>query len=148
LFNCGTCGSGEVFKNLANFCGFSFSIRKIFGIWEPFKKILKRPTQGTFLSKISFVVIIVSEKMFFKEMLTRNVKPVKHTSCHDIRSEWILFWPKNIGHRKLSSKIEKEAFTDYKTDFCSPLAIMLQCCVSPKFDLEMKVKVKNHYWFL
>jgi hypothetical protein len=61
----------KIFKDLASFRGFSLPVRKIFGISEPFEQILKWPTQGTFLPKISFLGIIVSEKIF-KEMLTRN----------------------------------------------------------------------------
>jgi hypothetical protein len=52
----------KIFKDLATFCGFSLPVRKIFGIAKPFEQIIKRPTQGTFLSKISFLGIIVSEK--------------------------------------------------------------------------------------
>ena len=62
----------KIFKDLASFRGFSLPVRKIFGISEPFEQILKRPTQGIFLPKISFLGIIVSEKKIFKEMLTRN----------------------------------------------------------------------------
>jgi hypothetical protein len=72
----------KIFKDLASFCGFSLPVQKIFGISEPFEQILKRPTQGTFLPKISFLGVIVSEKKIFKEMLTRT-----RTSCHDIRLE-------------------------------------------------------------
>jgi hypothetical protein len=61
----------KIFKDFASFCGFSLPVRKIFEISEPFEQILKRPIQGTFLPKISFLGIIVSEKIF-KEMLTRN----------------------------------------------------------------------------
>jgi hypothetical protein len=71
----------KIFKDLASFRGFSLPVRKIFGICEPFKQILKWPTQGTFLPKISFLDIIVSEKIF-KEMLTHTCM-----SSHDIRSE-------------------------------------------------------------
>jgi hypothetical protein len=67
--------------NKAIFRGFSLPVRKIFGISEPHEQILKRPTQSKFLQKISFLGVIVSEKIF-KELLTRT-----HTSCHDIRSE-------------------------------------------------------------
>jgi hypothetical protein len=73
------------FKDLASFRGFSLSVRKIFEISEPLEQIIKRPTQGTFLPKFSFLGIIFSEKIF-KEMLTRT-----RTNCHDIRSEWISF---------------------------------------------------------
>jgi hypothetical protein len=52
----------KIFKDLASFCVFSLPVRKIFGILEPFEQILKRPTQGIFLPKISFLGIIVSEK--------------------------------------------------------------------------------------
>jgi hypothetical protein len=70
----------KIFKDLASFRGFSLPVRKIFGISEPFEQIIKRPTHGTFLPKISFLGIIFSGKKIIKEMLTR-------TSCHDIRSE-------------------------------------------------------------
>jgi hypothetical protein len=45
-------------------------VQKIFGISEPWEQTLKRPIQGTFLQKISFLgtCIIVSEKIF-KELL-------------------------------------------------------------------------------
>jgi hypothetical protein len=71
----------KIFKDLASFHGFSLPVQKIIRISEPFKQIIKRPTQGTFtfMPKISFLGIIVSEKIL-KEMLTRM-------SCHDIRSE-------------------------------------------------------------
>jgi hypothetical protein len=62
----------KIFKDLASFRGFSLPVRKICGISKPFKQILKRPTQGTFLPNISFLGVIVSEKKIFKEMLTRN----------------------------------------------------------------------------
>jgi hypothetical protein len=75
---------------LASFHGFSLPVRKIFRISEPFEQILKRPTKGTFLPKISFLGIIDSEKIL-KEMLTHT-----RTSCHDIRSEWISLWPKKL----------------------------------------------------
>jgi hypothetical protein len=59
LFTCCTYGSGEDFHFL-------------FGKYSEFqnlvKKILKRTTQGTFLKKISFLGVIVSE--MFKEKLT------------------------------------------------------------------------------
>jgi hypothetical protein len=54
----------KIFNDLARFRGFSLPVWKIFGISEPFQQILKRPTQGTFLPKISFLGIIVSEKIF------------------------------------------------------------------------------------
>jgi hypothetical protein len=44
----------KTFKDIASF---PLTVRKIFRISEPFKQ---RPTQGTFLPKISFLVIIVS----------------------------------------------------------------------------------------
>jgi hypothetical protein len=56
----------KIFKDLASFCGFSLPVQKIFRIPEPFKQNLNRPTQGTFLLKISFLGIIVSEKNIFK----------------------------------------------------------------------------------
>jgi hypothetical protein len=59
----------KIFKDLASFCGFSLPVRKIIGISEPFEQIINRPNQGTFMPKISFLVIIVSEKKIFKEML-------------------------------------------------------------------------------
>jgi hypothetical protein len=61
----------KIFKDLASFRGFSLPVRKICGIVEPFEHILKRPTQGTLLPKISFLGIIVSEKIF-KKILTCN----------------------------------------------------------------------------
>jgi hypothetical protein len=61
-----------IFKDLASLCGFSLPVQKIFGISEPSEQISKRPIQGTFLPKISFLGIIVSEKKIFKEMLTCN----------------------------------------------------------------------------
>jgi hypothetical protein len=63
----------KIFKDLASFRGFSLPVRKIFGISKPFEQILNWPTQGTFLPKISFLGIIVSEKKIFKEMLMCNV---------------------------------------------------------------------------
>jgi hypothetical protein len=76
-----TCGKAVLEKNfndLASFCGFSLPVRKIFGISEPFKQIIKRPTQGTFLPKISFLGIIVSEKIFHEMLMrTRNVYAYK-----------------------------------------------------------------------
>jgi hypothetical protein len=69
----------KIFKDLASFPGFSLPVPKIIRISEPFKQIIKRPTQGSFMPKISFLGIIVSEKKIFKEMLTRT-----RTSCHDI----------------------------------------------------------------
>jgi hypothetical protein len=54
------------FKDLASFRGFSLPVQKIFRISEPFEPILKRPTQGTFLPKITFLSIIASEKKIFK----------------------------------------------------------------------------------
>jgi hypothetical protein len=62
----------KILKDLASFRGFSLPVRKIFGISEPYEQILKGPTQGIFLQKISFLGIIVSEKMF-KEKLTPDV---------------------------------------------------------------------------
>jgi hypothetical protein len=62
----------KILKYLANFCGFSLPVWKIFGISEPFKQILKMPTQGTFLPKISFLDIIVFEKIF-EEMLNYTI---------------------------------------------------------------------------
>jgi hypothetical protein len=59
----------KIFKDVASFRGFSLPVWKIFRISEPFEQILKRPTQGTFLPKISFLGITVSEKKIFK----RNV---------------------------------------------------------------------------
>jgi hypothetical protein len=59
----------KIFKDLASYSGFSLSVRKIFGISEPCKQILKRPTQGKILQKISFLGSIVSEKNFLKELL-------------------------------------------------------------------------------
>jgi hypothetical protein len=56
----------KIFKDLAGFHGFSLPVQKIFGISEPFEQILRWPTQGTFLPKISFLGIIVSEKKIFK----------------------------------------------------------------------------------
>jgi hypothetical protein len=50
----------KIFKDLANFCIFSLPVRKIFGISEPCEQILKRPTQGIFMQKISFLGIKVS----------------------------------------------------------------------------------------
>jgi hypothetical protein len=35
----------KIFKGLACFCGFSLPFQIIFGILEPFKQILNRPTQ-------------------------------------------------------------------------------------------------------
>jgi hypothetical protein len=61
----------KFFEDLASFHGFSLTVRTIFRISEPCEQILKRPTQGTFLPKISFLGIIVSEKIF-KEFLTCN----------------------------------------------------------------------------
>jgi hypothetical protein len=57
----------KIFKELASFHGFSLPVRKIIGISEPFEQIIKRPTQGTFMPKISFLGIIVSEKKIFKK---------------------------------------------------------------------------------
>jgi hypothetical protein len=48
----------KIFKSLASFRGFSLPVRKIFGISEPFEQILKKPTQGTFLPKISFLDLL------------------------------------------------------------------------------------------
>jgi hypothetical protein len=64
----------KIFKDLASFHGFSLPVRDIYGISEPFEQIIKRPTQGTLMPKISFLGIIVSEKIF-KELLMpkRNV---------------------------------------------------------------------------
>jgi hypothetical protein len=73
----------KICKNLASFRGFSLPVRNIIRISEPFKQIIKRPTQGTFMPKISFLGIIVSEKIF-KEMLTHTRNGM---SCHYIRSE-------------------------------------------------------------
>jgi hypothetical protein len=53
------------FKDLACFRGFSLPVRKIIRILEPFEQIIKRPTQATFMPKISFLGIIVSEKKIF-----------------------------------------------------------------------------------
>jgi hypothetical protein len=50
----------KIFKDLASYRGFSLPVRKIFRISEPFKQIIKRPTQEKFLPKISFLGIIVS----------------------------------------------------------------------------------------
>jgi hypothetical protein len=61
----------KIFKDSASFHGFSLPVRKIFRILEPCEQMLKRPTQGTFVQKISFLGIIVSEKIF-KEFLTCN----------------------------------------------------------------------------
>jgi hypothetical protein len=77
----------KIFKDLAFFRGFSLPVRKIFRISEACQQILKRPTQGTFLQKISFLGIIVSEKKIFKELLAHTRKGGTLTSCHDIRSE-------------------------------------------------------------
>jgi hypothetical protein len=71
----------KIFKDLVSFCGFSLPVQKIFGISEPYEQILERTTQGIFLQKISFLGLIVSEKIF-KELLTGT-----RTCCHDIRSE-------------------------------------------------------------
>jgi hypothetical protein len=54
------------------FFGFSPPVWKIFGISEPREQILKRTPHGTFLQKISFLGVIVSEKMF-EEKLTPDV---------------------------------------------------------------------------
>jgi hypothetical protein len=62
----------KIFKDLASCRGFSLPVRKIIGNSEPFEQIIKRPTQGTFMPKISFLGIIVSEKKIFKELLARN----------------------------------------------------------------------------
>jgi hypothetical protein len=59
----------KIFKDLAFLPSFSIPVRKIFRISEPHEQILKRTPQGTFLQKISFLGLIVSEKMF-KEKLT------------------------------------------------------------------------------
>jgi hypothetical protein len=69
----------KIFKDLASFCGFSLSVRKIFEVSEICEQILKKLTQGTFLQKISFLGIIVSEKKIFKELLTclRNMQQVR-----------------------------------------------------------------------
>jgi hypothetical protein len=42
----------KIFKDLASFCGFSIPVWKIIRTSEPFEQIIKRPTQGTFMSKI------------------------------------------------------------------------------------------------
>jgi hypothetical protein len=72
----------KIFKDLASFRGFSLPVWKIIGISEQFKQTIKRPTQGTFMPKISFLGIIASEKKIFKEKLTHT-----RTRCHDIKSE-------------------------------------------------------------
>jgi hypothetical protein len=59
-------------KILACFCGFSLFVRKIFRISEPCEQILKRPNKGKFLQKISFLGIIVSEKIL-KELLKHTL---------------------------------------------------------------------------
>jgi hypothetical protein len=59
----------KIFKDLASFRGFSIPVRKIFGISEAHEQILKMTSQGTFLQKISFLGVIVSEKKMFKEKL-------------------------------------------------------------------------------
>jgi hypothetical protein len=71
----------KIFNDLASFCGFSLPLWNILRMAEPHDQILKRPIQGTFLQKISFLGITVSEKIF-KELLmcTRN-------SYHGIRLE-------------------------------------------------------------
>jgi hypothetical protein len=55
----------KIFKDFAFFPSFSLPVRKIL---EPHEQILKRTSQGTFLQKISFLGVMVSEKMF-KEKL-------------------------------------------------------------------------------
>jgi hypothetical protein len=40
-----------IFKDLAIFHGFLLPVRKVFGILEPCKQILKMLTQGTYLVK-------------------------------------------------------------------------------------------------
>jgi hypothetical protein len=86
----------KIFKDLASFHGFSLPVWKIFGISEPFELILMRPTQGTYVPKISFLGIMVYEKIF-KELLTHACTS---TSCNDIRWEWnfvltskLVAWP-------------------------------------------------------
>jgi hypothetical protein len=58
----------NIFKDCAFFTSCS-KIQTIFGITEPREQILKRPHQGTFLEKISFLGVIVSEKMFKKKLM-------------------------------------------------------------------------------
>jgi hypothetical protein len=62
----------KIFKDFMFFPGFSLPVQKIFKIFEPLEQILKRTPQGTFLQKISFLGVMVSEKMF-KEKLTPDV---------------------------------------------------------------------------
>jgi hypothetical protein len=62
----------KILKDLASFHGFSFPVQKIIGISEPYKHFSKRPNQGMFQQKISFLCIIVLEKKIFKELLMRN----------------------------------------------------------------------------
>jgi hypothetical protein len=62
----------KIFKDFAYFPSFPLPVRKIFGISEPYEQILNRTPQGTFLLKISFLGVIVSEKMMFKD---------KHIKC-------------------------------------------------------------------
>jgi hypothetical protein len=66
------------------FGSFSLPVLKLFGISEPYEQILKRTTQRTFLPKISFLGVVVSEKKMFKEKLTRTRTL---TQGHDIRAE-------------------------------------------------------------
>jgi hypothetical protein len=54
----------KIFKDLANFPGFSLLVSKVFRILEQCDQILIRATQGTFLQKINFLGIIVSERIF------------------------------------------------------------------------------------
>jgi hypothetical protein len=44
LFTSGIYGSGEDFKDLTSYFGFSLSVQKILGISESYEQILKRPT--------------------------------------------------------------------------------------------------------
>jgi hypothetical protein len=57
----------------------------------------------------------------FKQKLTR-ARTQTRMQGHDIRSEWISFWPKNWSQEDTSNKLEKEPLREYKTAFCSPLA--------------------------
>jgi hypothetical protein len=71
----------KVFEGLAFFQSFSLPVGKISGIQEPSQQNVKHPTQGTSLQKISFLGVVISEKVF-KEILTQT-----HMRGHDIRTE-------------------------------------------------------------
>jgi hypothetical protein len=54
----------KIFEDLAMFPVFHFMFLKYLKLGNPVEKNLKRPTQETFLQTISFLCVIVSEKIF------------------------------------------------------------------------------------